>query len=39
MDTIILGVMGGRGANFCDLVTKTNSNVSSMMDFCEGKKK
>ncbi len=26
------------GANFCHLVTKTNSNVSSMMDFCEGKK-
>jgi hypothetical protein len=36
MDTIIWG--GGRGANFCHLVTKTNSNVSSMMDFCEGKK-
>jgi hypothetical protein len=24
---------GGRGANFCHLVTKTNSNVSCMMDF------
>jgi hypothetical protein len=35
MDTIILG--GGGGANFCHLVTKTNSNVSCMMDFVRKK--
>jgi len=29
---------GGGGANFCHLVTKTNSNVSSMMDFVREKK-
>jgi len=27
----------GWGANFCHLVTKTNSNVSSMMDFVRKK--